>query len=346
MSISRYGLKVLLASGIALGAAAGAAEAQQKQCSEMRPLKIGVAVVPPNVVHTTPYVARDLGLFEKHCIAPEIIAFEGGASAALSAALQQGQIIANVTDIMVGNGMKAHQLWGFAPRLPQSYTVSADVQTPADLKGRRLSAAGGGVGGFNWRMGRTMLADAGLTVDDAVWVSQGLAGRLPGLLTGQLDGVSLHPEDVYIAQKEKPDVRVLAVLAEKMPNYVFNMYGAADSFVARDRELLIDAMAAMIEANRAMYQEREKVVPIIAKETEKPEDAVNYALDVLTQNCVWAVNTGFDRARTEWSANFGVEIGDIPAESKPSYEQIVDESVAKEAVERAGGETEINGCKL
>ena len=47
----------------------------------MRPLKIGVSVVPPNVVHTTPYVAKDLGLFEKHCIDAEIIAFEGGASA-------------------------------------------------------------------------------------------------------------------------------------------------------------------------------------------------------------------------------------------------------------------------
>ncbi|MYZ50321.1 ABC transporter substrate-binding protein [Propylenella binzhouense] len=346
MSFWKIGLKVALASGLACGAAAGAAHAQGAACKEMRPLKIGVAVVPPNVVHTTPYVAKELGLFEKHCIAPEIIAFEGGASAALSAALQQGEIIANVTDIMVGNGMKAHQVWGFAPKLPQSYMVSAEVKTPADLKGKRLSAAGGGVGGFNWRMGRAMLADAGLTVDDAVWVSQGLAGRLPGLLTGQLDGVSLHPEDVYLAQKQKPELHVLSVLAEKMPDYVFNMYGAADSMIARDRPLLVDAMAAMIEANRAMYQQRDKVVPIIAKATEKPEEAVRAAMDVLTKNCVWAVNTGFDRARMEWTAENNVEIGDIPKETKPSYEQLVDDSIAREAVAKAGGEAEINGCKI
>jgi NitT/TauT family transport system substrate-binding protein len=345
--VQNFGLAALLASSFAMGGAAAAlAQDAPADCPQMRPLKIGVSVVPPNVVHTTPYVAKELGLFDKHCIDAEIIAFEGGASAALTAALQQGEIVANVTDIMVGNGMKAHQVWGFAPRLPQTYVVSPGIETPADLKGKRLSAAGGGVGGFNWRMGRAMLAKAGLTVDDATWVSQGLAGRLPGLLTGQLDGVSLHPEDVYLAQKEKPDVKLLSVLAEEMPNYVFNMYGASDEFIARARDLLVDAMAAMIEANRTIYQDKGKVVPIIVKATEKPQDAVEHALDVLTRNCVWAVNTGFDPARAEWTIQNNVEIGDIPAETVPTYEQLVDESIAKEAVEKAGGPTEIGGCKL
>ena len=45
------------------------------------------------------------------------------------------------------------QIWGLAPRMPQAYMVPADVKTAADLKGKRLSATGGGVGGFNWRMG-------------------------------------------------------------------------------------------------------------------------------------------------------------------------------------------------
>ena len=340
----KSGLKALLASGLVLAGAAGVAQAQT--CAEMRPLKIGVSVVPPNVVHTTPYVAKDLGLFEKHCIDAEIIAFEGGASAALTASLQQGELIANVTDIMVGNGMKAHQIWGFAPRLPQTYVTAPGIKTPAELKGKRLSAAGGGVGGFNWRMGRTMLANAGLTVDDAVWVSQGLAGRLPGLVAGQLDGVSLHPEDVYLAQKELPDVNLMSVLANEMPNYVFNMYGASDEYIARDRPLLVDAMAAMIEANRAMYQEKDKVIPIIMKATEKPQDAVEFAWGELTKNCVWAVNAGFDRARAEWTIDNNVALGDIPPETKPSYEQLVDDSIANDAVKEAGGPAEINGCKL
>lgn len=337
-------LAAALACGLMFAAGAGA---QAADCPNgKRDLNIGVSVVPPNVVHTTPWVARDLGLFDKYCINATITPFEGGASAALMSALQQGKLIANVTDVMVGAGMKAKQIWGFAPRLPQSYVVVEEIKTPADLKGKRLSAAGGGVGGFNWRMGRVLLTDANLTVDDAQFVSQGLAGRLPGLIAGQLDGVSLHPEDVYLGEKQKPTLHVLAVLGQKMPNWVFNMYGAADSMIASQRPLLVDAMAAMIEANRAIYKDRDKVVPIMMKATEKPQDAVEFAWDDLTKNCVWAVNTGFDKARAEWAIKNSVDAGDIPAERNLTFEQLVDVSIADEAVKKAGGPVTINNCTL
>ncbi|TMJ96775.1 MAG: hypothetical protein E6G77_17160, partial [Alphaproteobacteria bacterium] len=112
-------------------------------------------------------------------------------------------------------------------------------------------------------MGREVLRTAGLSVDDAQFISAATAGRLPGLLTGQSDGVALHPEDVYLAKKQKPSLNVLVQLAELMPDYVFNAYGASLDWIARDRSLLRDAAAAMIEANRAMFREKVKVVPII-----------------------------------------------------------------------------------
>ena len=58
---------------------AGSAAAQAKApCKEMRKVKLGVSVSPPNVVHTPIYVARDLGIFKSHCIEAEIVEFEGG----------------------------------------------------------------------------------------------------------------------------------------------------------------------------------------------------------------------------------------------------------------------------
>ena len=56
-------------------------------------------------------------------------------------------------------------------------------------------------------MGREVLKRRGLTVDDAQFISRGTAGRLPGLIAGQIDGVSLHPEDVYLARKQKPGLQ-------------------------------------------------------------------------------------------------------------------------------------------
>jgi len=58
-----------------------------------------------------------------------------------------------------------------------------------------LSAAGGGVGSFNWRIGREALSKAGLTIDDApIHFAGHCRPPLAGLVAGQIDGVALHPE--------------------------------------------------------------------------------------------------------------------------------------------------------
>src|SRR5712672_3678860 len=317
-------------------AAFGASDALAQNapsCPTMRKINIGVSVAPPNVVHTSPYIAKELGFFAKRCIDANIIQFEGGQSATSNAAAVQGSAIVSVNDVAIGNGMKVQQFWGLAPRMPQAYMVSPDVKTAKDLKGRRLSATGGGVGGFNWRMGREVLKTAGLTVDDAQFIASATAGRLPGLVAGQIDGVALHPEDVYLAKKQKPTLNLLVQLVELMPDYMFNAYGASLEWIGRDRALLRDAAAAMIEANRMMYTDKAKVVPSIEKATDKPKEAVEYALDVLAKNCVWSVNTGFDPGRTQWTIDNSVESGDVPKDKKPAVEQVANLALAKEAVD-------------
>jgi ABC-type nitrate/sulfonate/bicarbonate transport system substrate-binding protein len=179
--------------GVAVLVVATVQEAAAQTCPTMRKINIGVSVAPPNVVHTSPYVAKELGFFAKRCIEPTIVQFEGGASATSAAAAAQGTAIVSVSDVAVGRGLKVQQFWGLAPRMPQAYVVSPDVKTAADLKGKKLSATGGGVGGFNWRMGREVLRTAGLTVDDAHFISAATAGRLPGLISGQIDAVRCIP---------------------------------------------------------------------------------------------------------------------------------------------------------
>jgi ABC-type nitrate/sulfonate/bicarbonate transport system substrate-binding protein len=330
---------------LVLGALGMADDAAAQSCPTMRKINIGVSVAPPNVVHTSPYVARDLGFFAKRCIEPNIIQFEGGQSATSAAAAAQGTAIVSVGDVAVGRGLKVQQFWGLAPRMPQAYMVAPDVKTAADLKGRKLSATGGGVGGFNWRMGREVLKTAGLSVDDAQFIASATAGRLPGLIAGQIDAVALHPEDVYLAKKQKPTLNLLVQLTELMPNYMFNAYGASLEWIGRDRALLRDAAAAMIEANRMMYNDKAKVVPSIEKATDKPKEAVEYAIDVLTKNCVWSINGGLDPVRTAWTIDNSAENGDIDKDKKPSAEQVANFALAKEAVDAAGGPVSIGHCK-
>src|SRR5262249_35536765 len=99
-------------------------------CPSMRKINIGVSVAPPNVVHTSPYIAKELGFFARRCIDANIIQFEGGQSATSNAAAAQGSAIVSVSDVPIGHGMKVQQFWGLAPRMPQVYVVSPDVKIP------------------------------------------------------------------------------------------------------------------------------------------------------------------------------------------------------------------------
>jgi NitT/TauT family transport system substrate-binding protein len=325
-----------------LGLAVAPAFAQT--CGPMRKINVGVAVAPPNVVHTAPFVAKALGFFAKRCIDANIIQFDGGAAGTSVTAVGQGSAISNLPDTAIAQGLKARQIWGLAPRPPQAYVVSADIKTPADLKGKRLSAAGG-IGGFNWLVGRAALREGGLTVNDAQFISQGTAGRLPGFVAGQIDAVALHPEDLHIVLEKKPGAHVLAMLSDLWPKYSFNAYGAAESMIAKDHDLLRDTIAAMIEANRAIYRDKDKVVPIIVEATQKPREAVEFAIDALTKNCVLSVNSGFVRERTEWTHQNNIDIGDIAPEKKLTFDQIADHQLAEEAVASLGGPVTINACK-
>jgi NitT/TauT family transport system substrate-binding protein len=332
----------LIAAAVILAGLVSQASAQT--CPTMRKINVGVAVAPPNVVHTAPYVAKALGLFAKHCVDANIIQFDGGAAGTSVTAVAQGTAISNLPDVAIARGLKGKQIWGLAPRLPQAYVVPAEVKTAADLKGKRLSAAGG-VGGFNWLMGREILRTANLTQDDVQFISQGTAGRLPGFLAGQIEGVSLHPEDVFLVQQKKPGARILTQLSDLLPSYAFNHYGASDAMLAKDRDLVRDTIAAMIEANRAIYRDKDKVLPIIMEASQKPKDAVEYAIGVLTKGCILSVNEGFVRERTEWTHQNNINVGDLEAAKKLTFEQIADLKLASDAVEKAGGRVTIGNCK-
>jgi len=129
-----------------------------------------------------------------------------------------------------------------------------------------------------------------------------------------------------------------------LPKYFFNAYGAAESTLAKDRAMVRDVAISLIEANRAVYNQKEKVIPIMVEATKKPQEAVSFSYDYLVKNCVWSVNTGFSKERTEWSIDNGVENGDIQADKKPTYDQVVDVKLGEEALKAAGGPTKIKGC--
>jgi ABC-type nitrate/sulfonate/bicarbonate transport system substrate-binding protein len=169
---------------------------------------------------------------------------------------------------------------------------------------------------------------------------------LAGLVAGQIDGVALHPEDAFLAMKQKPGLRILSQVADLMPLYAFNAYGVSTDLIARDRAFVVEFVAAMVEANRTIYRDRDKVIPIMVAMTQKPREAVEYAWETMTKACIWSVNEGFDPQRTQWTIDHDAAAGDMDPARKPSVDQVFDKQIATDGVAAAGGRVTIGGCSL
>src|ERR1700748_897517 len=90
--------KAMLGAAAFLAGGLIATSALAQTCTgPMRKINIGVAVAPPNVVHTAPYVAKALGFFAKRCIDANIIQFDGGAAGTSVTAVGQGSAISNLS---------------------------------------------------------------------------------------------------------------------------------------------------------------------------------------------------------------------------------------------------------
>ena len=132
--IASWPLFAALGLSLVLGSGEAAAQAN---CAAMRKINIGVSVSPPNVVHTTPYVAKELGLFAKHCIDANIIQFDGGESPAARPQPRPGH---HVGQRQRRRGRPRHEgAAGLGPGAapPQAYVV------PAASRPRPTSRASG-----------------------------------------------------------------------------------------------------------------------------------------------------------------------------------------------------------
>jgi ABC-type nitrate/sulfonate/bicarbonate transport system substrate-binding protein len=181
------------------------------------------------------------------------------------------------------------------------------------------------------------MATCSLTPKDVQYVNVSTKGRVPGLLTGQIDTAILHVDQALVAKKKKPDLNILVNLWEPLPKWLYAAYIASEKEIASNRQLYVDIMAALIKANRFIYNNKSKTVEIATKYTQQDPEAVEQTYDILAAAGAWPVNEGLPKDMVEWTINKQVELGTIKAEEKPSYEKLIDLSVIQAALTKAGG---------
>lgn len=304
-----------------------------------RKLVYGNAVTPPNMVHLPAYMAKELGYFDEVGLDVEIKSFEGGVGG-LRAAMAGGVDVAGTSAdpliAAVGAGATVRAIGTYAPRLSVVMTTAPDIKTIAQMKGRKAGIQE--VGGFNEVMTRLVLASGGLSKDDVQYVMVSTAGRVPALISGQIDTSPLHIDQYYLAVSQKPDLVTMAKLWEVAPDWWYSAFIATEDKIKNNRQDLVDFMSAVLKAQRFMYANRERTIELGMKLTgDKPRPAIEKAYDDLARGGVWSVNDGMPIRMINYTLDQQVRLGMIQESQKPTADKLLDRSIVEEAIRRVGG---------
>lgn len=315
----------------------------QEQPKELVPFKIGIPVSPPNLVHLPPYVALEQGYFEEVglLVTPEdLVEFEGGLQSLRGSAaggLDVGGTSADPLIIAAAAGGGVKGIGVYASKLDTSMVVQPGINSIEDLRGKKIGIQE--VGGFSEVMARALLASVGMTPDDVQYVTVSTSGRVTGLATGQIDAAPLHVDQYYSALAMKGDLQIVANMWDVLPEWWYSAYMVTEDQLAdpEQRANLVAFEMAIIKAQRFIYENKDETIAIAQKYSKAGKEALEKSYDLLVEGGIWAVNDGMPRNMVEYTIDKQIEIGTIEEKNKPSYEDVIDSSIAEEALKNLGG---------
>jgi ABC-type nitrate/sulfonate/bicarbonate transport system substrate-binding protein len=317
---------ILLAAALAMPAVA---HAQTK-------ITVGIPTSPPNIIHMPVIVAKELGLYKKAGLDVDIVSLGDGVKvyrALLAGNIEFGLTPGAPTIIGRSNGAAVKALSANLPKFEASMVVRADIKTMADLKGKRIGIQE--PGGFADILSRSVLRSAKIDPKDVNFVT--IASEdVPALVANQVDTAILHVEQEMFAKSKVPDLHAIARMWELQPKTLYTFLSATEKTIKEKPEIVQAMVTANIEATRAMYSDRAKIIPILVKQTGYPEKVLAESFDFLVKQCIWDANSGLSPERVNFTAQLMTKIGNIKEGKTPSYDDVVDTTFAKKAIAQLG----------
>ncbi len=291
-------------------------------------------------LHLPPWVAQEVGIFAKYGIEARIFTFEGGPAAlrALIGGRGEVQVAAPgvppfVSALARGADLKA--VYSYAMPHPVVMVARPEVRRCEELRGKKIGTPGG-VGAYPEVMTRAVLRSCGLTPRDVQYVTVATAARIPALLGGQIDAIIMHLDQAYEALGQSRSLRILARLWEVLPRGWYAIYITTGDVIRNDPQLLQNAVCALIEAQRFMYQNRARTIEIGVKYTKFSPDIVSRTYDELARRGIWPVNEALHKDLVEDGIETEVQIGNIAAAERPSYERAVEWGFTRACLTKLG----------
>ena len=326
---------VLVLVAVIVGAAISGTGAQAGEANApLTKLNFGAPTTPPNLVHITPWVAKEQGFFVEEGLDVEITTFEGGVYVirnVVSGSLDAGAGAGAAAIISAAKKAGIKAIYAPAPRFSSTLTVRSNIKTLQDLKGKKFGVQE--IGGFADVLSRMVLQKAGIKPDEVTFVPIASAD-VPPLLAGQIDTAVLHVDQLMLARQKDPSFHPLVKFWELDPNQLFLIVVAPEKKLAAEPAKYQALVRALVKANRFIYANKARTVEIAVKYAKIPRDVVEEAYDELAKGKVWAQNDGLPRDKVEYTIDRMVKVGNIKPEERPKYEDVVGISIVEEALKR------------
>ncbi len=303
---------------------------------------LGMPVKPPPLVHIPVYYAIDNGIFKKNGLEVEVKFFRGGvathraatsAKSGLDAAWIPAPMV--MTGISKGSGQKIFHSMAFL--FEAQLATAPGIDTPQKLRGKTIGIEGRG--GYSHLGVRAVLGPAGVSDDQVKYIKTPPPARVPFLVRGKADAVLIHVEQVFLAQTERPGVIALANLWRSRPKYFYGVFVAPETKLMGNRDAYVRFAVAMMQSTRAIYKDKAGFTESVAKWSKpvymKHADITSKTYDIFVKDRIWAVNNGIPKATVKWTNEFNVGLKKYKG-AAPSYRDLIDQGIAKDALAKAG----------
>jgi ABC-type nitrate/sulfonate/bicarbonate transport system substrate-binding protein len=208
------------------------------------------------------------GIFAKHGVEVEKIAFEGGAK------LEQGMAAGSVdiaasgsTDLLFtakGVPEKAVAVFGGPPySLAILVRMDGSVQTAADLKGKKIGVST--PGSLTFWLAQQFAVHQGWSADAVTPVPVGgMSAEISALVTKQVDGI-VAPIETGVQFEEEKRGKNFVNFGDLLPHFVTYIMFATDSAMKTQGPAVRSFIAGWFETVAYMKKNKEPTVAVLAK---------------------------------------------------------------------------------
>lgn len=255
----------------------------------------------PLFVQAPLYMAKTKGFFEDENLDVQITHLETDPlilKALLANEFDIGDISTDGLLASIANGSDLKIFGTYASRMYFVLGAKKEIKDLKDLYGK--SAAIAAPGGLAHAVTIALFDQAGADIKqvDLVTVGGGQS-RYRALAGGKVDA-SVFPADFLPQVESDPNLHVLFVVAEKLPNYMPLALAAPTKAFAEKQDVLVRFMKAQIKGNRYALANKADVVKEEVARLSLPEDQIASAYDWYKKYNIWPADDVAEPAAIEY----------------------------------------------